>query len=298
MKKTYVIFLLCLILNTILFFQKPQNDDDFNTEIKESKILINLENEEIELEEYIIGVVACEMPASFENEALKAMAVASRTFALNKIYNNQDYIFSKSISDQCYNDNEEMKNKWQEEYDFYYEKIKNAVNDTKSEYLSYEDKPIKAYYFSTSNGYTENVSSVFGGNEDYLVSVDSSWDKESKPYFKAKELLVNDFKELLDIKENYIDIQNIIKSDTNHVSIITINNKDYTGIEMRKKLNLRSTDFDIYINDDKVLITTYGYGHGVGLSQYGANYLAKEGNDYKYILNYYYKDVSLKMYKL
>ena len=294
MKRTYVIFLMCLILNIILIFQKPKNVVNELEDNQNLETLINLENEYIELEEYIVGVVGCEMPASFENEALKAMAVASRTFALNKLYNNPNYIFSKTISDQCYNDNNQLKSKWNNEYEYYFEKIKNAVNDTKSEYLSYNDKPIKAYYFSVSNGYTENVSSVFGSNEEYLVSVDSSWDKQAKPYFFTKEIDLKDMVEMLNLDTNTIDIKNLIRNYTNHVESITINDTTFTGIELRKKLNLRSTDFDIYIENDKVIINTYGYGHGVGLSQYGANYLAKEGKDYKDILNYYYNGVLLK----
>ncbi len=295
MKKTYIIFLFCLISNLSMFLVKPNKNKENNLSEKNNIVnTITLEGETIKFDDYLIGVVSCEMPASFNIEALKAMAVAARTFALNKIYNNSNYNFSKTISDQCFSDEESLKNKWQDDYDFYFNKVKSAVEYTKNEYISYEDKPIKAYYFSTSNGYTENASSVFGSNESYLKSVNSSWDKESKPYYFVKEINISEFINTLNLNTNNITISNIIRNSTNHVDNITINDKTYTGITIRKLFNLKSTDFVMDIKDNKVIFTTYGYGHGVGMSQYGANYLANNGYDYKYILNYYYKNTLIK----
>ena len=117
------------------------------------------------------------MPATFNNEALKAMAVAARTFALYKITTNKNYVLKSTTQDQCYIDESKMKKKWSSNYDKYYNKIKNAVNDTKNEYLTYNDKVIISFYFSISNGYTENCENVFSQKLDYLVSVDSSFDK-------------------------------------------------------------------------------------------------------------------------
>lgn len=270
--------------------EKPQLE-----EAKKVAILDEKSHIELNLEDYLVGVVACEMPASFEFEALKAMAVAARTYALNKIDKNPDYVLETSTNDQCFINQDEMLEKWKNSFDKYYKKILNAVNMTKGEYLSYNDNPIKAFYFSTSNGYTENVEDVFLEKLDYLVSVSSHWDLETRGYKKTTSFTISEFLKLLNISDT--NINNIIieeLTDSNRVKIISINNKKFKGTEFRKLLKLRSTDFTIDKLDDKVIITTRGYGHGVGLSQYGANGMAKEGKKYEEILKYYYKNVELK----
>lgn len=249
--------------------------------------------DKVKLERYVIGVVAAEMPATFSFEALKAQAVASRTFIYEKLNNgNISYDNLKYDQGQAYITKDDMKKKWKEEYNNYYEKIKSAVMDTKGEIILYNGKPIKAYYFSTSNGSTENSKMVFG-EEEYLVSVDTSFDKESKEYLNEAEYSVNDILTKLGINDNKILIDNIKKSQSNHIDSIMINGKNFSGLEIRKMLGLRSTDFDIVVNGNTVSIITRGYGHGVGMSQYGANYLANNGKNYKEIINYFYKDVSI-----
>lgn len=268
--------------------EKPQ-------ETKKVTILSNEADVELELEDYIVGVVACEMPASFEFEALKAMAVAARTYALNKITNNPEYVLKTSTDDQCFINEEDMQEKWQQGFDKYYNKILSAVYSTKGEYLSYENNPIKAFYFSTSNGYTENVEDVFLEKLDYLVSVSSPWDTESSGYKKTILFTIDEFLKLLNIQD--VEIKNIKieeLTNSNRVKTISVNDKKFKGTEFRKLLKLRSTDFIIEKNENKIVITTKGYGHGVGLSQYGANGMAKEGKNYEEILKYYYKNVELK----
>lgn len=264
-------------------------------ETKKVTILNDESYVELNLEDYIAGVVACEMPASFEFEALKAMAVAARTYALNKINENSDYILEASTNDQCFINKNEMLEKWELSFDKYYNKILNAVSITKGEYLSYNNTPIKAFYFSTSNGYTENVEDVFFQKIDYLVSVSSPWDLETSGYKKTTSFSIAEFLRLLNISDS--NIKNITieeLTDSNRVKTISVNDIKFKGTEFRKLLKLRSTDFIFDKLDDKIIITTKGYGHGVGLSQYGANGMAKEGKNYKEILNYYYKNVELK----
>ncbi|MBO4600843.1 MAG: stage II sporulation protein D [Bacilli bacterium] len=261
------------------------------------KHVINIKNEtsinSIKLENYVIGVVAAEMPATFSYESLKAQAVASRTFIYEKIKNGNisydNLIYDKG---QAYITKEEMKNKWNDDFDENYNIIKNAVNSTKGEIITYQNEPIKAYYFSSSNGFTEDASRVFG-EQNYLVSVDTSWDKESNEYYKEKIISVDEFKKIFNIDKE-INISNIVRSKTDHVEKIRINENEYTGVEVRKLLNLRSTDFEISINENEVLLTTKGYGHGVGMSQYGANYLGKNGKTYEEIIKYFYQGVDIK----
>lgn len=256
-----------------------------NNETKEEKNL--------ELEEYIIGVVAGEMPASFEIEALKAQAIAARSYAMNKINtSNETYDLVTDVTNQVYITTDEMKNKWQSEYDYYYEKIKNAVLETQGLVMKYNNEIISAYYFAMSNGSTEDVSLVFGESKDYLQSVDSSWDENVKNFTVEINITKEEFCKKLDISCDDIIIKDIKRSETNRVNEITINNKKFKGTEVRSLLNLRSTDFDIEINES-IKITTKGYGHGVGMSQYGANEMAKNGSTYEEILKHYYNNIEI-----
>ncbi len=247
----------------------------------------------IDLENYVIGVVACEMPASFNSEALKAMAVAARTYALYKIETNENYKLSTTTKDQCYQDLEIMKNKWGDNFDKYYNKIKDAVMSTKNEKMTYDDKTIISFYFSISNGYTENSENVFSQKLDYLKSVDSTWDKNYD--YKEKEVVfdLNEFLDKLGIISNKIDNIDIERSNTGRANYITINNNKYKGTKFRSLLGLRSTDVDIKYDDEKVYISTRGYGHGVGMSQYGANAMANEGYNYEEILKHYYSGIEI-----
>ncbi len=240
-----------------------------------------------ELEDYIVGVVACEMPALYEEEALKAQAIAARTYAAYKIsHDNENVTSLKNSQEQCYIDEEEQRHKWQDDYDKYATKIKNIVALTSSIVMNKDDELFKSFYFSTSNGKTENSQAVF--NEQNLVSVESLWDKEAPNYEVTIE------KSIAQLESIFGPISDIIiesRNQTDHVELVKIADKEYTGIEIRKKLDLRSTDFDIVKENDKYIITTRGYGHGVGMSQYGANHMAKEGHTAEEILNYYYSGV-------
>ncbi len=286
------LFIIVLFLIPIFFISRIfYNEEDT---VQENTVE-NINNEYSDLEDYIVGVVACEMPASFEYEALKAMAVAARTFSLNKLENNPDYNYREAKNDQCYNDKTEMQNKWGKDYEKYYNKIKNAVEDTKGMYISYNNEPIESFYFSTSNGYTENVENVFKEKIEYLISVSSPWDVETKNFEKTISYSETEFLKLLKINANKVYKIDILGyTGSNRVEKILINNKTYTGIEFRKLLNLRSTDFIVKETDNKINITTKGYGHGVGMSQYGANGMAKEGKKYTEILKYYYQNVEIK----
>ena len=261
------------------------------------KVLIGENIEVLDLEDYVIGVVAAEMPASFNDEALKAQAVAARSYAIyKKERSNTEYDLTNGINDQVYINIDEMRLKWGSDYDYYYDKISKAVNSTEGEILVYDDKAIEALYFSMSGGFTEDASFVFGETIDYLKPVESIYDKECTNYEVTKTFTNDELKELLSLSCSEISISDIEYDESNYTSSLEICDKTYTGIEVRSLLNLRSANFKIDITDT-VNITTYGYGHGVGMSQYGANGYAKNGYTYDEILKHYYKDVEIKNIK-
>ena len=282
--------LLLLILFLIPIFISSFNKATFLFSNNEKTIIVHLTDLDLylDLNDYVTGVVASEMPALFNEEALKAQAVAARSFATSKMENNFLELTS-GISDQVYSPNFKLKEKWNDDYNKYYNKIYNCVKSTHNEVIKRDNKILRTYYFSMSNGYTENSQTVF--NDTTFTSV-KSLENENTPNYKfQKTFSSSDLNKLLNISN--IDIQNIERNETNHVKSITINNKTYTGIEFRKLLNLRSTDFTIEKQDNNYIITTIGYGHGVGMSQYGANQMAKEGTSYKEILNHYYENTEI-----
>lgn len=292
MRIKIIVFFVALIL--LLTSYKQENNYIIE---KPNTLAVNvLKNDEIiniDLENYVIGVVACEMPASFKDEALKAMAVAARTYALYKMKKNNKYDLTATTKDQCYITIDEMKNKWKNNYEKYYNKIKKDVYSTEGEYLTYNGDVIIAFYFSISNGYTENVENVFSQKLDYLVSVDSSFDSKYSYKESEKEIKLKDFLNKLGIKDTKIEKISIERYNTGRVKTIKVNNKLFKGTNFRTKLGLRSTDFEIKYDTNKVYITTKGYGHGVGMSQYGANAMADLGYRYEDILKYYYTGVKI-----
>lgn len=265
--------------------------------IKKNKITVTVYRNNgkiinLELEEYVLGVVGAEMPASFNIEALKAQAILARTYALKSIKNRKK--LTDTVSTQAYKDNSELQKLWKNDYTKYYEKIKKAVNETKGKVILYNNEYIDAVYHSTSNGKTENSKNVWKNILPYLVSVDSSWDKNVKSYKKETIFEINEFCNILKLDVEEPITYEIIHNETGRVRQITINNKTFSGTEFRNLLKLRSADFEIEINDEKVKVTTYGYGHGVGMSQYGANEMAKQGYSYIQILKHYYTGVVIK----
>lgn len=281
--------------NNIIVETKESNKNIEKEEVKNENLIKLIHNDkeiEIELEDYVIGVVAAEMPASFNIEALKAQSVIARTYALN--ITSKGRTLTDNESTQSYIDIDQMKNKWGNEYEKYYTKIKSAVTSTKGITIKYNDEYIDCVYHSTSNGYTEDSINVWGNDIPYLKSVESTWDKNASTYLKDINIDINTFNTKLNTNISSIDEILIERNNNGRVSNVKIGDKYFTGINFRTILGLRSTDFDIELVDNNIKITTKGYGHGVGLSQYGANGMAKEGYTYTQILNHYYTNVVVK----
>lgn len=253
--------------------------------------------EKVPLEEYVYGVVSSEMPASFDNNALKAQAVASRTYVIYEMENNKDKDFDvyDSVNSQVYRSCEELKDYWADKYLEYSNKVKKAVLETRGEYLVYEDKAIAALFFSESTGYTENSEEVFSEKLPYLRSVESKWDLDSPNYNSEKKFIKKDFYNMLGISySDTLNISDIEKTSSGRIKSLKINNTIFSGRDIREKLELRSTFFTFYEDNDNILVKTKGYGHGVGMSQYGANGMAQSGYNYQDILKYYYTGVEIK----
>ena len=254
--------------------------------------------EYLPLEEYIVGVLAGEMPIYFEKEAFKAQAVAARSYALKRIeYNKEsDYDVVDSIMNQVYLDNSYLKDAWKEDYVHNINKLREAVNETENEYLEYDGKVIDALFFSTSNGYTESSSLVFNMDLPYLQSVKSAWDEKTSSAFRSSlSISLNDFYEKLGMNyDDDLDVKIIKRSSTNRVISLSINGIEFSGRTLYDKLGLKSTDFSIRREGNNVIIDMVGYGHGVGMSQYGAEGMAEEGYSYSDILKYYYTGANIK----
>lgn len=253
--------------------------------------------ETMPLEEYIVGVLAGEMPIYFEKEAFKAQAVASRSYAFKRMGYNKDneYDVVDSVLNQVYLDNDYLKNAWGINYTENINKLRSVVNETLDEVIYYDDEIIDALFFSTSNGYTEDVSNIFNLDLPYLKSVDSFWDKDTSSAFKSsKSIELDVFYNKLGLEYNNVLAVDILqKSSTNRVLKLKINGVEFDSGDVYNKLGLKSYDFEIKKVNNKIVINTCGYGHGVGLSQYGALGMAKEGYNYIEILKYYYTGVSV-----
>ena len=274
------------------------NEETTNvSETKDDNTYINLQKKDgsiqkIEIEEYVVGVVGAEMPALFNIEALKAQAIIARTYALKA--NSKGKNLRDNESNQSYKTNDELQRLWGGNYSSYYAKVKRAVGETKGMVLMYNGSYIEAVYHSTSNGQTESSVNVWGNYYPYLVSVSSQYDNLNVSFSVSKEISYQELSNKLGIninKETIIELNG--KTSGNRVGTVIVGENRYTGTDFRNILGLRSADFDIEFTDTGIIFTTRGYGHGVGLSQYGANGMAKNGYNYEAILKHYYPGVSL-----
>ncbi len=267
------------------------------------------------IEEYVVGAVAAEMPASFELEALKAQAVAARTLAIKKMRafggrgcekHPQADICSKFNHCQAWISEQQMKNNWKDNYEANYEKIKKAVDETAGYIITYNNKPIEVFYHSTSNGRTADSGEAFSTSLPYYGVVDSPGEEESPRYrqtftFSNAEFVKIFKKRYPNSKLSSSNLASQIKiksyTESGRVAEVEVGGITVKGTDFRFLYGLNSTDFKFRFEKDKIKIDTTGFGHGVGMSQVGANYMAKQGHTYIDILKHYYKGIEVDIYR-
>jgi stage II sporulation protein D len=266
----------------------------------------------VPLEQYIAGVVAAEMPVNFELEALKAQAIAARTYIVRRIVSHDlsgmplnGAEVTDTVAHQAYlTDQQLIKNWGKDKFQSNMDKINQAVNETRGLIITFANQPINATYFSTSNGYTENSEDYWGVYEPYLRSVSSPWDRKISPiYSSIVQIPVKLFLQKLGLAnskstDNAIPVSlstNSTQLSQGHrISSINIAGKSFTGKEIRERLALASSSFTWLKNGNTMEIKTLGSGHGVGMSQWGANGMAQEGKTAQAILQYYYKGIEIQ----
>jgi len=250
------------------------------------------ELQEVEFERYLIGVVAAEMPALFELEALRAQAVAARTYAL-RILEHDDYILD-TVMHQVFLDDDQLRERWGDDFDPHFATIEEAVTSTNGIVLIYDGELITPMFFSMSSGATENSEDVFGAERPYLRSVASTGYEDRTDFAVNETFTIDELREAFD--DDYIEIDDISVlgySEGGNVDEIEIGDEIYTGRDVREILGLRSAAFSIGNSRRGITFTTYGHGHGVGMSQHGANAMALNGYDYVEILQHFYQNVTL-----
>lgn len=325
---------LCLIVAIILFIspfialissqpekeQAPENETNENISVTHRETANNSEDDKntitvfmtesseimkMEMKDYIIGVVAAEVPASYETEAIKAQAIVAMTYAQYR-KKHPDKSISADISDdsskhQGYMSDDDMKEKWGDAYESYRTKIEDAVDSVTGSVILYENEPIMAAYHAISGGKTESAENIWGEDIPYLQSVESEWDIYSSRYTSEVRLTADEVKKIMKTsekadfdspEEEWIEIKKTTDNGTVLEAIIC--GIDLTGIETRELFALRSPVFDVTYEDGEFIFTVSGYGHGVGMSQNGANCMAKEGKTAEEIIKHYYKGVTIE----
>ena len=265
------------------------------------------EVEEVALDTYLCNVVSAEMPADFEKEALKAQAVVARTYTIYKINNkkhdNAD-ICDDSTCCQAWISKEDRLARWEENKEEKWNKIEECVNETKGKIITYDNQPINAFFHSNSGGKTELPVDVWGGgsNMPYLQVVETAGEDGYTQYNSEVELTNEEILEKL--KEKYSDIQIDFNNDedikiveytsSERVKTIKFGNHEISGTEARSIFGLKSTNFEVTKEDGKIKFTVKGYGHGVGMSQTGADSMAKSGSSAEDIIKHFYVGVEIK----
>lgn len=296
--------------NQTTAIETTSKSSDTTTNDDSITVFLSNQNKNITMSEfeYVCGSVAAEMPLAYHEEALKAQAVACYTNCLRlKNSNNKEESNGADISNdisvhQGYITEDERKEKWGDDFNKYESKLRSIVTDVLGEYITYDEKICVAAFSAICTGTTETAENVWGSKTPYLVSVKSEGDKLSPTYSStvtfSKSQFISIMKDLGVSIDSKADLTEIIgkpkATKAGTVLTIKINSKEVTGSNMRQAFSLRSPAFKITATENEVTFNVSGYGHGVGMSQYGADYMARQGSTYDEILKHYYKGVEIK----
>lgn len=252
----------------------------------------------MELEEYITGVLKAEVPASFSRETLKAQAVASRTYACKAMISGKHDGFDICTDSSCC---QAFQSESQQETGlsaFRTDKIRNAVRETKGQVIIFQDQLIEAAFFSSSGGKTENAADVWGWDYPYLKSITSSGEESAPHYTEEFRIPKEKMREIFEIpKQDDITIDHICYTDGGGIRSLNLSGNEIPGTRFRTLLKLPSTKLQIEEEVDSFRVTSSGFGHRVGMSQYGAQAMALKGEDYRSILTYYYPGTAIQSIK-
>ena len=263
--------------------------------------------EEMTMTDYLIGALSAEMPAAFEDDALRAQAVAARTYAAGHMtrYGGDGYKGADISTDyrihQAYASEVKQREKWGADYDRFHEKIRRAVEATAGEVAVYDDRLIRALYHSSCGGRTASSQEVWDRPLPYLVSVRCDWDSDAPRYRETKKVSFDEVVAGLGMEAAVMtasadgaDVIRVVnRTESGRADLVRIGGQNYAGTDVRQKLSLRSANFTAHAENGSLVFATVGYGHGVGLCQYGANGMAKEGYSYRDILAHYYQGISI-----
>lgn len=327
MKKFITVFIVLLLINTMvpvvyykLYYSNttiptpkatpfPSNNSLLDTEkpIDNSKVKIyNLnskELEEIPLMDFLVGAAACEMPASYEGEAIKAQMIAIHSYYLylQQTSSPKQYTYNEPLM-QGYAGKQQLQQFWGMNFNDYYQKYLRCADEVKDIIATYDGKSAMTTYFAVSCGKTQSSQDEWGEKLEYLVSCDSSFDAVSEKYLQVKEFTVQQMYDRLmsgfsgfelDVEKPAEWFGDITYNEAGYVTDVMVKKAKLKGTDLRKNLELSSSCFMIFFEDNKFSIATKGYGHGVGMSQFGANQLSQQGKNYSDILKYYYNGISL-----
>lgn len=298
-------FIAVLILGKVGFFEEKPTPDQPKGAIVSLYRTATQTTETLPLKDYLWGVLAGEMPASYPQEALKAQAVASYSYLLHRRASIQshpesDFGHSGDVCDnpahcKAYLSPADASAKWGTEWlDASAPILTSAVEAVLGTAVLYEDAPANTVFHAISGGRTESAKDIWGAEIPYLISRESAWDRQAKDFETTASLSLEEFTQILGQEDCAIGA--IAHTSGGSVQTIRLGGKTYTGQEIRALFGLRSTRFTIEMQTDGVLFTVYGYGHQVGMSQYGASVLANEGYTYQEILAYYYPNTTLAKY--
>ncbi len=259
--------------------------------------------EKLGMREYVIGCVAAEMAASYHSEALKAQAVASYTYAKKTCEQNEKHkdsslgnadISDSSETHQGYLNQKQRKEKWEDKYEEYEAKISAAVDEVLGKYLVYEGETALAVYHAISSGSTQSAKSLWGSDIPYLISVESPGDRLSPAYMSTAKFSESEFKKLAKKCGANLSgkasewLGETEKADSGYTVSAVFGDTKISASKIRDEFGLRSLCFDVAYTGEEFVFTCRGYGHGVGMSQYGADYMARQGFSWSEILNHYY----------